>query len=159
MDEGSIKAKVFVEYCEMWGYDRRFFKLREMILERLKDVAIEGRCGRRGAFEISVNDHPIFSKIETGKFPKSSAVIQEIDDICQGKKPMMVTDYEEISCSILWMKQHILNPAESPANVRAFLSEMHCWWSSALKQVRSRPDAECYSDHFELGCGRRWHGV
>jgi selenoprotein W-related protein len=54
--------------------------LAQLILDRFKNRVSELTLlpSGGGAFEIKVNDEQIYSKLETGRFPSESAVVEDI---------------------------------------------------------------------------------
>lgn len=51
-------------------------QLLDQYKNRLESVSLVPAMG--GAFEVSVNDEKVYSKLETGRFPSESAVIMDI---------------------------------------------------------------------------------
>ncbi|KAI3384031.1 hypothetical protein SNEBB_002427, partial [Seison nebaliae] len=51
------------------------------------------------SFEVVCNGKLLFSKLETGKFPVASSVIEEIERLIEGKQPGKITEAEE-KCTI-----------------------------------------------------------
>uniref|UniRef100_A0A672N9Z7 Migration and invasion enhancer 1 n=1 Tax=Sinocyclocheilus grahami TaxID=75366 RepID=A0A672N9Z7_SINGR len=51
------------------GYEPRFQELKRGICAKVPDAEVSGFVGRRGSFEVQINEHLVFSKLETGGFP------------------------------------------------------------------------------------------
>ena len=56
----------------------------------LVDAVVKGKVGRRGAFEVKVQDQLIHSKLQTGGFPDRSEVVEIIQDVVAGSEPRKV---------------------------------------------------------------------
>ncbi|TRY98246.1 hypothetical protein DNTS_021338, partial [Danionella cerebrum] len=55
-------------------YEPRFEELKREICSKFPEADVSGFVGRRGSFEIMVNEQLIFSKMETGGFPYNEDV-------------------------------------------------------------------------------------
>ena len=56
----------------------------------LLDAVVKGKVGRRGAFEVKVQDQLIHSKLQTGGFPDRNEVVEIIQDVVAGSEPRKV---------------------------------------------------------------------
>ena len=61
---------------------------------------VKGKVGRRGAFEVKVEDKLIHSKLQTGGFPDRNEVVEIIQDVCAGSEPRKVVRSAK-TCTIL----------------------------------------------------------
>ena len=64
------------------------------------DAVVKGKVGRRGAFEVKVQDQLIHSKLQTGGFPDRSEVVEIIQDVVAGSEPRKVVRSAQ-TCLIL----------------------------------------------------------
>ena len=53
-------------------------------------AVVKGKVGRRGAFEVKVQDQLIHSKLQTGGFPDRNEVVEIIQDVVAGSEPRKV---------------------------------------------------------------------
>lgn len=60
---------------------------------------MSGFVGRRGCFEIQINDFLVFSKLESGGFPYSEDIIEAVVKAKDGKPEKIIRNRKE--CIIL----------------------------------------------------------
>ncbi|XP_048516865.1 migration and invasion enhancer 1 isoform X1 [Dendroctonus ponderosae] len=80
---------VEVEYCRFsnkCGYFIKFEELKTHLTEKHPSVEIVGREGRRGSFEVKINDYLVHSKLQTLAYPDYSDLWNLINDAQQGKE-------------------------------------------------------------------------
>lgn len=82
---------VRVEYCGGWGYAPRYLELAEAVKKEFPDADVSGFVGRRGSFEIIVNEQLIFSKLETGGFPYEENLMEQMENAAVGKPMVKIT--------------------------------------------------------------------
>lgn len=72
--------KIRIEYCTAWGYLDKAVGLTKEILQLLKEKVkgIELVPSSGGAYEISVDNEKIYSKLETGQDPDNKWVLREL---------------------------------------------------------------------------------
>lgn len=72
---------IAVEFCMQWNYAPKAASFAEDLFSHfranIKEIQLIPSSG--GAFEITVNGKTIYSKLETGVFPKNSEVIKKIE--------------------------------------------------------------------------------
>lgn len=78
-------VEIKVEYCGAWGYAPRFQEMKRKINAKFPDVVVSGSVGRRGSYEVVMNDHLVFSKLETGGFPYEEDIMEAINEAEDGK--------------------------------------------------------------------------
>lgn len=88
-----------VEYCGAWGYAPRFQGLKRDINAKFPDAEVSGFVGRRGSFEIEINEHLVFSKLEAGGFPYDEDIMEAIVKAKDGKPEKITRNHKE--CIIL----------------------------------------------------------
>ena len=67
---------IHIEFCEKWNYHPDFDRVSKKILNIAPQAIIKGnlKSPRSGAFEVSINDKLVFSKLTSGKFPQESDI-------------------------------------------------------------------------------------
>lgn len=71
-----------------------------MIKAQMPEVKVFGRAGRKSAFEISINNKPIYSKIFNDAFPKNERIIEEIVKASKGEEFGEVSEIAEDQCMV-----------------------------------------------------------
>jgi len=68
--------KINIEYCEKWNYEPEFDRVSKIILSFKDNVEIIGNCNppRTGSFEVLFNEKLVFSKLNSGSFPKPEEI-------------------------------------------------------------------------------------
>uniref|UniRef100_A0A4W3HLN1 Selenoprotein W, 2b n=1 Tax=Callorhinchus milii TaxID=7868 RepID=A0A4W3HLN1_CALMI len=56
----------------------QYRELVKSIRDHFPAVEISGEAGRSGSFEVKINDQLIFSKLETGNFPSTNYVREQV---------------------------------------------------------------------------------
>lgn len=78
-----MSYKVSIEFCMMWNYAPKAASLAEELFTEFRhditDMNLIPASG--GAFEVIVNDEKIYSKLDTGVFPDSSDIINQIKSV------------------------------------------------------------------------------
>ncbi|XP_066150620.1 migration and invasion enhancer 1 isoform X1 [Euwallacea fornicatus] len=77
---------VEVEYCNKCGYFLKFEELKQHITEQHSDIEVVGREGRRGSFEVKINDSLVHSKLQTLAYPDYADLANLIGDAKLGKE-------------------------------------------------------------------------
>lgn len=89
-----------VEYCGAWGYAPKAAKVKQALVEKYgNSVDVTLRVGRRSSFEITMGDHLIFSKLNSGGFPEAEPLMQAIDSCMNGN--MVSSEKTARSCVII----------------------------------------------------------
>jgi len=77
------KHQVIVEFCMMWNYAPKAASFAEELfthfrrdIEKMELVPVSG-----GAFEVTVDNQKIYSKLETGVFPNTEEIISKIESL------------------------------------------------------------------------------
>ena len=63
---------IHIEYCIKWNYKPRFDRVSEIILKYQPNAKIAENKSypRSGAFEVTINEKLVYSKLQTGGFPE-----------------------------------------------------------------------------------------
>ena len=67
---------IHIEFCEKWDYYPDFDRVSKEIKKIVPDAAIHGntKAPRSGAFEVTIDGKLIYSKFQTGTFPKKKDI-------------------------------------------------------------------------------------
>nr|XP_012223055.1 PREDICTED: migration and invasion enhancer 1 [Linepithema humile] len=93
--------KVNVEYCGSCGHKKQFLQLAEEIKKNVPDATVTGTAGRRGSFEVDVNDEQVYSKLQTLAFPDFAAVADMVKDVSAGKPIRKIDQQQAVDCVLL----------------------------------------------------------
>ena len=68
--------KVHIEFCEKWNYHPDFDRVSKQVKKIIPDIQIEGNAKppRSGAFEVTIDGKLVYSKFQTGNFPKKEDI-------------------------------------------------------------------------------------
>ena len=69
-----------IEYCVVWNYEPRALSLRDKLNDQFGYWA-ELKPGDRGAFEISINNNIVFSKLQEDRFPEHEEISSFIEGV------------------------------------------------------------------------------
>lgn len=94
-------VKVNVEYCGSCGHKKQFLELAEEIKKSVPNVTVTGAAGRRGSFEVEVNDEQVYSKLQTLAFPDFTAVADMIKDVSTGGSVRKIDQQQAVDCILL----------------------------------------------------------
>uniref|UniRef100_A0A3P9NXT4 Selenoprotein W, 2b n=1 Tax=Poecilia reticulata TaxID=8081 RepID=A0A3P9NXT4_POERE len=80
-------AKIKVEY---W-YVSIFVAFLNISCGKFPDAEVTGLVGRRGSFEVEINEQLVFSKLETGGFPSEDDILAAVQAAYDGKPVQKIT--------------------------------------------------------------------
>ena len=74
------KFNVKIEFCMMWNYSPKAASLAQELFSHFRHEveSLELIPSTGGVFEVTVNDKKIYSKEETGLFPKAENIIETL---------------------------------------------------------------------------------
>ncbi|XP_059486022.1 migration and invasion enhancer 1 [Neocloeon triangulifer] len=78
-------SKIEVEYCGTCGHKQQFDELAEKVKEKMPWAELSGKEGRRGSFEVTINETLVHSKLQTLAFPDYDDVVEAAKEAEQGK--------------------------------------------------------------------------
>ncbi|KAG5870900.1 hypothetical protein JTB14_025415 [Gonioctena quinquepunctata] len=81
----KMEVKVEVEYCTKCGHQIKFQELAKHLEERHPSLKLNGHEGRRGSFEVTVNDTLVHSKLSTISYPDYDDLSKIIKEVREGK--------------------------------------------------------------------------
>ncbi|CAB3373077.1 Hypothetical predicted protein [Cloeon dipterum] len=96
-----MPSKIEVEYCGTCGHKAQFDELAEKLKEKIPDVELSGREGRRGSFEVTLNDTLVHSKLQTLAFPDYDDVVLAAKEADEGKPPRTKLKQQTITSCII----------------------------------------------------------
>ncbi|CAG9822028.1 unnamed protein product [Phaedon cochleariae] len=91
---------VDIEYCDKCGYSEKFHDLAKYIEKKHPSVEVNGREGRRGSFEVSVNGEIVHSKLSTLAYPDYDD-LQKIISEAQDGKPARTCKQQPITSCVI----------------------------------------------------------
>ena len=67
---------IHIEFCEKWNYQLDFDRVSKEIKEIMPNANVQGNSKppRSGAFEVTIDGKLVYSKFQTGNFPKSKDI-------------------------------------------------------------------------------------
>ena len=67
---------IHIEFCEKWNYQPDFDRVSKQINKIIPNAQVEGNAKppRNGAFEVTIDGKLIYSKFQTGNFPKAQDI-------------------------------------------------------------------------------------
>ncbi|KAH8397845.1 hypothetical protein KR222_003584, partial [Zaprionus bogoriensis] len=75
--------------------------LRQFLLETAPDVQVVCRQGRRGAFEVRIDDQLVHSKLATLAFPQHQSVLSQVQRAQRGEQPEATLAAPITDCSLM----------------------------------------------------------
>uniref|UniRef100_A0A8C6KBB5 Migration and invasion enhancer 1 n=1 Tax=Nothobranchius furzeri TaxID=105023 RepID=A0A8C6KBB5_NOTFU len=78
----------YLTHCR---YGPRYQELAQVIKGEFPEVDVSGFVGRRGSFEIHINEVLVFSKLETGGFPYEDDIMNAVQAAFDGKPVQKIT--------------------------------------------------------------------
>ncbi|XP_043481003.1 migration and invasion enhancer 1 [Leptopilina heterotoma] len=95
-----MDVNVNVEYCIVCGYEKEFLDMTKAIKSFVPDAVVTGNDGKEGAFEVSINEQLVHSKLQTLAFPDHSNVGEIVREVSEGNPVRKVDKQQPIECSI-----------------------------------------------------------
>lgn len=77
------KVSITIEFCMMWNYAPKAASFAEQLFTHFRSVIEELKLipSSGGAFEISVGEEKVYSKLDTGVFPDINHIISSIESL------------------------------------------------------------------------------
>ena len=74
------KFNVKIEFCRMWNYSPKAASLAEQLFSHFRHEveSLELIPSKGGVFEVTVNNEKVYSKEETGLFPKTEDILEKM---------------------------------------------------------------------------------
>ena len=73
---------IHIEFCIKWNYGPEFDRVSKEIKELFPNANIKGNENepRSGAFEITLNGNPVYSRFRTNSFPSKTELKELLND-------------------------------------------------------------------------------
>ena len=67
---------IHIEFCEKWNYHPDFDRVSKFIKKIMPNAQVSGNTKppRSGAFEVTIDGKLVYSKFQTGTFPKKDDI-------------------------------------------------------------------------------------
>ncbi|XP_058060046.1 migration and invasion enhancer 1 [Anopheles bellator] len=77
-------TRVDIEYCTVCNSEPQCLQLAGLIRASVPEAEVECRTGRRGSFEVYINDTLVHSKLNSLAFPDYADVLERVRDAHNG---------------------------------------------------------------------------
>ncbi|XP_034112733.1 migration and invasion enhancer 1 [Drosophila sulfurigaster albostrigata] len=94
-------VNVDVEYCGVCNFAMHCQMLRQFLLDAAPDVEVSCHQGRRGAFEVKIDDQLVHSKLSCLAFPQHQSVLLQVERARRGESVERVKEAPIKDCSIM----------------------------------------------------------
>lgn len=74
--------------------------MKKFLAENCPDAQVECKTGRRGSFEVTINDVLVHSKLQTIAFPEFQDVAENVKSAKEGKELIPVKQQKITDCCI-----------------------------------------------------------
>uniref|UniRef100_A0A2M4AZK6 Migration and invasion enhancer 1 n=1 Tax=Anopheles triannulatus TaxID=58253 RepID=A0A2M4AZK6_9DIPT len=78
------QPRVTIEYCTVCNSKPQCLELARTIHEQIPEADVVCHSGRRGSFEVQINDTLVHSKLASLAFPDYAEVLERVRDAQQG---------------------------------------------------------------------------
>ncbi|XP_062539750.1 migration and invasion enhancer 1-like [Armigeres subalbatus] len=92
------EVRVDIEYCNICNSKPQCLELSKLIKERLPEARVACKVGRRGSFEVQINDTLVHSKINSLAFPDYEAVVSNAIAAQEGRSLTKVKEQPITDC-------------------------------------------------------------
>lgn len=99
-DVNENEIRVNIEYCGMCDYGGRCLTLAKTIKGNTPTAKVTCKKGRRGSFEVTVNESLIYSKLQTMALPDFEEVVNVVSNVADGGEIRQIKGEQPINCSI-----------------------------------------------------------
>ncbi|XP_039453381.1 uncharacterized protein LOC120432235 [Culex pipiens pallens] len=134
----SHPVRVDIEYCTVCNSKPQCVELRRLIEERVPGAQVTCKTGRRGTFEVQINETLVHSKLGSMAFPDYEAVVENVQAAAAGKPVNKVKEQPITDCVIQCHPRN--NSKKYPTlTVRFnFKTQVHVMrvWDYAYRQAR-----------------------
>ncbi|XP_023243902.1 uncharacterized protein LOC111641882 [Centruroides sculpturatus] len=81
-------------------YESRFNELQRKICAVVPEAVVEGVCGRRSSYEVTINEKLVFSKLERNQFPDMDEIVNNVIKASKNEEVDTIQQTEQW-CTIL----------------------------------------------------------
>uniref|UniRef100_A0A182K4H6 Migration and invasion enhancer 1 n=1 Tax=Anopheles christyi TaxID=43041 RepID=A0A182K4H6_9DIPT len=99
-EELNQKPHVDIEYCNVCNSKPQCLELAGLIREQIPEAEVVCRTGRRGSFEVQINDTLVHSKLSSLAFPRYEEVVQNVRNARDGLPVNKVTEQPITDCVV-----------------------------------------------------------
>ena len=93
----SPEVTVDIEYCNVCDFKRRCLELKDFLNKTVPGAKVACNIGRRGSFEVKINDTLVHSKIQTLAFP----VYEDVKSCMEGREMKKVQEQKITDCCVM----------------------------------------------------------
>ncbi|XP_053682892.1 migration and invasion enhancer 1 [Sabethes cyaneus] len=93
-------VRVEIEYCNVCNSKPQCLELSRVIAESVPDAQVTCRTGRRGSFEVQINDTLVHSKLASLAFPEYAEVVQQVRAAKVGQPLQRVKEQPITDCVV-----------------------------------------------------------
>lgn len=90
------KVSVNIEYCTVCGFKRQCQELKDFLNKLIPEVKVECNIGRRGSFEVKINETLVHSKLKTFAFPDYDDLAENVRNCLNGKDMKVPIKQQEL---------------------------------------------------------------
>ncbi|CAO1406425.1 unnamed protein product [Diamesa hyperborea] len=101
MEVNKRDVAVVIEYCGVCDFTRQCQDLKTFLNEQVPEAKVSCNIGRRGAFEVKINETLVHSKIQQLAFPDNQDVAEQVKNSLQGKEIRQVKEKPITECLIM----------------------------------------------------------
>jgi selenoprotein W-related protein len=95
------EVSVNIEYCAVCDFKRQCHELKEFLNKTIPEAKVECKTGRRGSFEVTINETLVHSKMQTLAFPVYEDVAENVRNCMEGKEMKVVQQQKITDCCIM----------------------------------------------------------
>ncbi|XP_030381526.1 migration and invasion enhancer 1 [Scaptodrosophila lebanonensis] len=92
---------VDVEYCGVCNFKAQCQMLREFLLENAPEVDVVCHQGRRGSFEVKIDEQLVHSKLKSLAFPQHASVLEQVQRAQRGEPIQQVQEAAIKDCCVM----------------------------------------------------------
>ncbi|EDW81877.1 uncharacterized protein Dwil_GK25426 [Drosophila willistoni] len=94
-------VKVDVEYCGKCNFSLQCQMLKQFLVEKVPGIEVDCHQGRRGSFEVTIDDQLVHSKLSCFAFPQHESVLTQVRRAEIGEKLETVKEEPIKDCQIM----------------------------------------------------------
>lgn len=99
--EQQPEVSINIEYCAVCDFKRQCQELKEFLNKTIPEAKVECKIGRRGSFEVTINETLVHSKMQTLAFPVYDDVAANVRNCLEGKEMKAVQQQKITDCSVM----------------------------------------------------------
>ncbi|XP_053678085.1 migration and invasion enhancer 1 [Anopheles nili] len=91
---------VEIEYCNVCNSKPQCLELASVIRQQIPEAQVECRIGRRGSFEVQINETLVHSRLSSLAFPQYEDVVENVRNARDGRPVKKVTEQPITECVV-----------------------------------------------------------